>query len=227
MAGACAASPTRSPGVGPSRTPGSGRSAATAPTTCTPNSWPGSPSTAPCASPPPTERPLDDQPLENRARGAGRRHHHAWHRRRTRHLHPYLRHRTSSTRRYSCFPSWASSQSTRRACGTIDAIARRPRRRRSARCIATRPAPMDCRAPKAPSCRARSGSSRPWPSAGSAEEVDALRRTVARRPARSGLYAEEMDPDTHHHLGNYPQALTHAALVQAALALRIANTRPG
>jgi GH15 family glucan-1,4-alpha-glucosidase len=34
-----------------------------------------------------------------------------------------------------------------------------------------------------------------------------------------GLYAEEMDPFTHHHLGNYPQALTHAALVQAALAL--------
>ncbi|WP_246051112.1 glycoside hydrolase family 15 protein [Nocardioides guangzhouensis] len=35
-----------------------------------------------------------------------------------------------------------------------------------------------------------------------------------------GLYAEEMDPRTHQHLGNYPQALTHAALVHAALALR-------
>jgi len=35
-----------------------------------------------------------------------------------------------------------------------------------------------------------------------------------------GLYAEEMEPTSLEHLGNYPQALTHAAHVQAALALR-------
>jgi len=35
-----------------------------------------------------------------------------------------------------------------------------------------------------------------------------------------GLYAEEMDPTTRQHLGNYPQALSHAALIQAALALK-------
>jgi GH15 family glucan-1,4-alpha-glucosidase len=42
-----------------------------------------------------------------------------------------------------------------------------------------------------------------------------------------GLFAEEMDPVTGHHLGNYPQALTHAALVQAALALRDARAKTG
>jgi GH15 family glucan-1,4-alpha-glucosidase len=38
-----------------------------------------------------------------------------------------------------------------------------------------------------------------------------------------GLYAEELDPISLEHLGNYPQALTHAALVQAALAVRAAR----
>jgi GH15 family glucan-1,4-alpha-glucosidase len=42
-----------------------------------------------------------------------------------------------------------------------------------------------------------------------------------------GLYAEEMDPTTRRHLGNYPQALTHAALVQAALAIRDAEPARG
>jgi GH15 family glucan-1,4-alpha-glucosidase len=38
-----------------------------------------------------------------------------------------------------------------------------------------------------------------------------------------GLFAEEADPATRRQLGNYPQALTHAALIQAALAIRDAT----
>ncbi|MET8280301.1 glycoside hydrolase family 15 protein [Micromonospora sp. NPDC005174] len=62
--------------------------------------------------------------------------------------------------------------------------------------------------------------------------VQALARTGRRRDAVElfqamvdhasplGLYAEEVDPATGAHLGNFPQTLTHAALVQAALAIR-------
>lgn len=45
------------------------------------------------------------------------------------------------------------------------------------------------------------------------EQFDALLRLAG----PLGLYAEEIDPSTRRRLGNYPQALTHAALVQAAL----------
>src|SRR4029453_5448137 len=38
-----------------------------------------------------------------------------------------------------------------------------------------------------------------------------------------GLLPEEIDPRGHRYLGNYPQALTHAALIQAALAIRDAQ----
>lgn len=61
--------------------------------------------------------------------------------------------------------------------------------------------------------------------------VHALARTGRRSEAESlfdqlldlgsdlGLFAEEMDPITHDHLGNFPQALTHSALLQAVAAL--------
>ena len=51
-------------------------------------------------------------------------------------------------------------------------------------------------------------------------EAIELIRSLLERATPLGLYAEEMDPQTGVHLGNCPQTLTHAALVQAVLAIR-------
>ena len=53
-----------------------------------------------------------------------------------------------------------------------------------------------------------------------------LFQTLLEHASPLGLYAEEMDPATGAHLGNYPQTLTHAALIQAALAIRDAHRLP-
>ncbi len=55
---------------------------------------------------------------------------------------------------------------------------------------------------------------------GRSQEAAELFEQLLALASPAGLYGEEMDPSTRLHLGNYPQALTHAALVQAALALR-------
>ncbi len=54
---------------------------------------------------------------------------------------------------------------------------------------------------------------------GRREEAEKLFDELLALGGPLGLYAEEMDPVSHAHLGNFPQALTHAALLQAALAL--------
>jgi hypothetical protein len=51
-------------------------------------------------------------------------------------------------------------------------------------------------------------------------EAEAVFRELLSVASPLGLYSEEADPASGALLGNYPQALTHAALVQAALALR-------
>ncbi len=54
-----------------------------------------------------------------------------------------------------------------------------------------------------------------------AEAVELMHQLLALSPL--GLFAEEVDPSTGDMIGNYPQALTHAALLQAVLALRDAG----
>jgi len=60
---------------------------------------------------------------------------------------------------------------------------------------------------------------------GRRDEAEALLDELIPLGGPLGLFGEEMDPATGDHLGNYPQALTHAALVQAVLALGEATPR--
>ena len=54
---------------------------------------------------------------------------------------------------------------------------------------------------------------------GRRREAEVLFQELLERAGPLGLYGEEMDPDTGEHLGNFPQALTHSTLLQAAMAL--------
>ena len=61
-------------------------------------------------------------------------------------------------------------------------------------------------------------------------EAERLFRNLLRRATPLGLFAEEIDPATGEHLGNFPQALSHAALLDTAAILerlRPSDARPG
>jgi GH15 family glucan-1,4-alpha-glucosidase len=60
---------------------------------------------------------------------------------------------------------------------------------------------------------------------GRRDDAEALLAELLPLGGPLGLFGEEMDPATEEQLGNYPQALTHAALVQAVVALR--DVTPG
>ncbi len=58
-------------------------------------------------------------------------------------------------------------------------------------------------------------------------EGERLFRNLLRRANHLGLFAEEIDPATGEQLGNFPQALSHAALINAAIILeRLRPTPP-
>jgi len=52
-------------------------------------------------------------------------------------------------------------------------------------------------------------------------EAERLFRNLLRRANHLGLFAEEIDPATGDHLGNFPQALSHAALINTAHILEL------
>lgn len=58
---------------------------------------------------------------------------------------------------------------------------------------------------------------------GELDEAGEVFEALCHRSTDLGLFAEEMDPTTGMQLGNFPQALTHAALLQAAISLTAAT----
>ncbi|MBA2363735.1 MAG: glycoside hydrolase family 15 protein [Chloroflexia bacterium] len=55
--------------------------------------------------------------------------------------------------------------------------------------------------------------------AGREDEAQAIFEGLLGRASKLGLFAEEIDPSTGHHLGNFPQAFSHLGVINAAVSL--------
>ena len=196
------------------------------PTTSTPSSWPGWPSTAPSASPPPAATdadaassdgpaPATPSPTTSAARGFDP----------AQHAYTAAYDSTELDAAVLVLPVLELEPATSpRVVGTVDAI----RRQLSAG------GPLLYRYPPGTDgLDGGEGAFLPcsfWlvqalARTGRPDEAEALLDELLPLGGPLGLYGEEMDPATGEHLGNYPQALTHAALVQAVLALRDTTTQ--
>ena len=81
-----------------------------------------------------------------------------------------------------------------------------------------RPRPTACRARRAPSRSARSGTSRRSPGPADVDEARLAFEKMLTYANHLGLYSEEIGPSGEA-LGNFPQAFTHLALISAAVNL--------
>jgi GH15 family glucan-1,4-alpha-glucosidase len=54
---------------------------------------------------------------------------------------------------------------------------------------------------------------------GALEKAKELFETMLQHASPTGLFSEEIDPESHELLGNYPQGFTHIGLINAALAI--------
>ena len=61
---------------------------------------------------------------------------------------------------------------------------------------------------------------------GEADRAERLCQKLLSMASPLGLYAEEIEPESGRHLGNFPQAFTHLALINAVMTLVDRRGRP-